>query len=86
MKQTEFIGRAKEIVTQYAKDHLSKGKPEPEFETVVVWYGYILGHMKALLTTDLPDGMYYEVTYNGDKDELYVDCYKKWENFCVQMR
>lgn len=25
-------------------------------------------------------GMYYELTYNGDKNELYFDAYKKWEN------
>ena len=28
--------------------------------------------------------MYYELTYNGDKDELYIDAYKKWENICVK--
>ena len=31
------------------------------------------------------DGMYYELTYNGDKKELYVDAYKKWENICVEV-
>ncbi|WP_233619266.1 DUF6275 family protein, partial [Enterococcus sp. S52] len=29
------------------------------------------------------DGMYYEITYNGDKDELYFDAYKKFENKCI---
>lgn len=28
--------------------------------------------------------MYYEVTHNGDKNETYVDVYKKWENYCVK--
>ena len=35
---------------------------------------------KALVSTTLPDGMYYEVTYNGDKKEVYLDAYKKFEN------
>lgn len=35
---------------------------------------------KALLSTTVSDGMYYELTYNGDKKELYLDAYKKWEN------
>ena len=26
------------------------------------------------------DGMYYELTYNGDKKEWYLDAYKKFEN------
>lgn len=29
------------------------------------------------------DGMYYEITYNGDKREAYLDAYKKWENKCI---
>ena len=28
--------------------------------------------------------MYYEITYNGDKNETYFDAYKKWENFVVK--
>jgi hypothetical protein len=27
--------------------------------------------------------MYYELTYNGDKKELYLDAYKKWDNRCI---
>ena len=50
----------------------------------VVWFCKALQNWKALVSTTLPDGMYYELTYNGDKDELYVDCYKKWENFVTR--
>ena len=39
-----------------------------------------LQNAKALLSTNVSDGMYYELTYNGDKKELYLDAYKKWEN------
>ena len=28
--------------------------------------------------------MYYEITYNGDKDEAYIDAYKKWENYKIE--
>ena len=38
-------------------------------------FSFILGNMKALLSTNLPDGKYYEVTYNKDTRDLYVDCY-----------
>ena len=27
--------------------------------------------------------MYYEITYNGEKNEFYFDAYKKWENKCI---
>ena len=36
-----------------------------------------------MISSTLPDGMYYEVTYNGDKDEMYLDAYKKFENRCI---
>lgn len=31
----------------------------------------------------MSDGMYYEITYNGDADEAYIDAYKKWENIKI---
>lgn len=46
----------------------------------VVWYCKTLQNAKALLSTTVSNGMYYELTYNGDKNELYLDAYKKWEN------
>jgi hypothetical protein len=39
--------------------------------------------MKALLSTSLPDGRYYEVTYNKEKKEIYADCYAKLKNKVV---
>jgi hypothetical protein len=30
------------------------------------------------------DGMYYEFTWNGDKNEGYLDAYKKWENVTIK--
>ncbi|MDD7242301.1 MAG: DUF6275 family protein [Bacteroidaceae bacterium] len=80
MGNTEFIKKAKEIVRGYALEHLDKTDSVPEFDVYVVWNAYILGNIKAMLSTTLNDGMYYEVTYNGAKDEIYFDAYKKFEN------
>ena len=80
MGNTEFIEKAKEIVRGYALEHLDKTDSVPEFDVYVVWNAYVLGNIKAMLSTTLNDGMYYEVTYNGAKDEIYFDAYKKFEN------
>lgn len=50
----------------------------------IVWFCKTLQNWKALLSTTLPDGKYYEVTYNGDKKETYVDVYVKLDNFVVK--
>ena len=50
----------------------------------VVWFCKTLQNWKTLVSTTVSDGMYYEVTYNGDTNEIYVDVYKKWENFTVK--
>ena len=85
MKSSEFIIKAKELVKKYANEHLDKSDGIPEFDVFVVWYAYELGHSKALLSTTLLDGMYYEITYNSNKNEIYFDAYKKFENKCINI-
>lgn len=82
MGNTEFTEKAKELVREYTADHLDKEDETPAFEVLVVWNAFILGNMKALLSTTLPDRMYYEVIYNKAKNEIYLDAYKKFENIC----
>ena len=73
---------AKEIVLNYANKHIDKtDNVQITLDDVyIVWFCKTLQNWKALLSTTLPDGMYYEVTYNGDKKEIYLDAYKKFEN------
>lgn len=49
----------------------------------VVWYAKELQNQKALLSTTIEDGMYFECTYNGDKDEMYLDAYEKLNNTLI---
>lgn len=76
--------RAMKIVEQYVFDHLDKSDETPEFEVYTVWKCKTLQNWKYLLSTSLPDGMYYELTYNGDKHEWYLDAYKKFENVRIE--
>lgn len=73
---------AKEIVLNYANKHIDKTDDVQITldDVYIVWFCKTLQNWKALVSTTLPDGMYYEVTYNGDKKEVYLDAYKKFEN------
>lgn len=83
MGNEQFIEQCKKVVEEYALAHLDKTDTAPPFEVFVVWCCKTLQNHKALLSTTLHDGMYYEITYNGDKNEAYFDAYKKFENRVV---
>lgn len=78
--------KAKQIVIDYYNGHveITDNKKLKESEVFIVWFSKTLQNWKALISTTISDGMYYEVTYNGDKKETYLDAYKKWENVCVK--
>ncbi len=81
MGNDEFLRIATEEVRRYTEEHLENPQG---YDVYVVWVCKTLQNNKALLSTTLPDGMYFECTYNGDKKELYFDAYRKLENRCIK--
>lgn len=76
--------KAEQIVIDYIWEHLDKSDSVEGFQVFIVWKCKILQNWKWLISSTLFDGMYYEVTYNGDKKEFYLDAYKKFENRCIK--
>lgn len=86
MSDQAAIVRAKSLVFDYVSARLEKTDTHVTFaldEVYVVWFVKVLQNWKALVSTTLPDGMYYEVTHNGARNETYIDAYKKFENVVV---
>jgi len=98
IKETQFLehiekwrvmdiqGKAKRLVFSYVKERLEKTDRHVSFDednVYIVWFAKTLQNWKALVSTTLPDGMYYEVTYNGNQREAYIDAYKKFDNVAV---
>lgn len=75
---------ALDIVNAYILEHLDKTDKVPEASLYIVWKAKVLQNWKYLISSTLSDGMYYELTYNGDKEEWYLDAYKKFENRCIK--
>lgn len=87
MNEKDFVSLCKKTVADYANAHFDKSDCThiTEDDVFIVWMCKTLQNSKAMVSTTLFDGMYYELTYNGDKKELYLDAYKKWENKCISV-
>lgn len=85
MNINEFLPKCKELVAEYTNEHMDPENDQllSHEDVYIVWHSKTLQHSKALLSTSLPDRMYYEITYNGDKKEFYFDAYMKMDNIVV---
>lgn len=79
MGAKEFVKFCKEEIVKYHNENSAARKIATD-DVYMVWYCKTLQNHKALLSTKVADGMYYEMTLNGDKNEVYLDAYKKPEN------
>ena len=86
MGNTEFEEIAKELIYQFYKKHKDNWAKEIDLnkkkDIYTVWICKALGNNKGLFSTTQLDGKYFEITYNGDKNEIYFDTYLKGSN-CV---
>lgn len=81
MSNINFIDFAISEVRKYVIDHLEKSDGIPVFDIFVVWSHQTQRKYKCMISTTLPDGMYYECTMlNGDKNKMYLNVYKKFED------
>jgi len=78
----DMMNLCKKVVVDYFNSRVDRtdNMQLTEDNVYIVWFSKTLQNFKALVSTTVSDGMYYEITYNGDKNELYLDTYKKWEN------
>ena len=87
MGNDEFTNLVKTKVAQYVNknfsNNLRKGKLLGKDDIYLPWVTKVLGNNKATASTYLDDGVYFEATYNGNKQELYLDVYKKQKNICI---
>ena len=81
MNEKEFTTYAKYLIRRYLHD--VEGIDISLSDIYTVWLVRVLQNNKAMLSTNVADTRYYEVTYNGDKKEFYFDSYVKEKNFAI---
>jgi hypothetical protein len=78
--------QARRHVMRYINQRVVQGLGQHTVElsdVFVVWFCKTLKNWKAMVATHLEDDLYYEITYNGDTSEVYLDCYGKLENVVI---
>ena len=87
MSNDKFLELCKKTIIDYFNNgvEITDNMKITENNVFIVWSCKTLQNNNALVSTNISDGMYYELTYNGDKKELYLDAYKKWENKCIKI-
>ena len=86
MDNEAMLKKAKRLVVNYynSRVEITDDFEITEENVFIVWFCKTLQNWKALVSTTVSDGMYYEITHNGDKHETYIDAYKKWENVKIE--
>lgn len=87
MEERKFREKAINAVVDYFNsqvDSTDKNGKITADNVFIVWQCKTLQNNKAMLSTTVSDGMYYEFTWNGDKNEGYLDAYKKWKNVLIK--
>jgi len=85
--QKSFIEKAKEAIVEYFNNHVNSTDKHDKLvldDVFVVWQCKTLQNNKAILGTSSFDQRLYEFTWNGDKNEGYLDVYDKEKNILVK--
>ncbi len=72
--------KAKQIVANWLKQNWQEKWDGKTYQIFLVWNSKVLQNYKCTIYTNLPNSPYFELTYNGDKKEWYLDVYVKLEN------
>ncbi len=87
MDNEKFTKICKKLVRDYFNLNVDKSDnfKIKTSDVFIVWSCKTLQNNKVLASTTVPDNKYYEITYNGDKKEIYFDAYIKLQNICFSL-
>lgn len=85
MNEKKFSALARLLVAEHSNEVNPNHQITPD-DVYIVWMCKTLQNSKAMLSTPVSDTRYYEVTYNGDKEEAYLDAYVKEKNTCFEVK
>jgi hypothetical protein len=82
----EFMATARRLVFDYVSVRLAKANSDAEFhedDISVYWFSKDGEDWRVLLTTTLPDNIYYRVNHSGINREIALDVYHKYDTITI---
>lgn len=80
IKHEEFLRLCQRKVAENENKRVDIKEKIDADDVFLVWSCKTLQNSKCLMSTPVKGAYYYEFTMNGDKEEIYMDVYKKVEN------
>lgn len=85
IKKIEGTQDYEKIAKQIVYNYYTERGIEISIENIyVIWMCKTLENIKGILSTTIPDKKMYEITYNGQKNELYFDPYLQTDNIVIK--
>ena len=81
MNSYDYCVAAKNAIIKVAKEKYGEDYRIEDIQ--VVWMVHLLGFKKGIYIDNGQNQRIYEVTYNRDRNEMYVDAYEKQSNTVV---
>ena len=75
----QYLLQAKALVVQNYNEHRDPSRsPELSMDSVyIIWFAKTLGNWKAVIASSVARGLLWEASFNGQKNEAYLDVYRK---------
>lgn len=79
VNDVDFMEEAKKNVVLYMnKIIIDEGEPPVDTRSVfLVWYSKTIQNAKVILGVRGPNFLLFEITYNGNVEDMYMDVYNK---------
>jgi len=76
--------QAIELAEKYIREQIEFANEKKDYQMFVIWKCVILGNYKFLVKSTYPDVLYFEMTYNVESNEWYMDVYWKISNRVIK--
>lgn len=84
-----FLAKAKELVRDNYNEHHASDDIDPPLvvdDLYIVWFTKVLSSWRAQVQSTVVRGLLWMVTFNGPKNDAYIEVFRKINNTSVKVK